>query len=41
MTSMPSCPDDLVGMEVYTGPGTPPQFQRAFAECGSIVIWTK
>jgi Carboxypeptidase regulatory-like domain/TonB-dependent Receptor Plug Domain len=34
-------PDEIAGIEVYTGAALPPQFQRALGGCGSIVIWTK
>jgi len=34
-------PDEIAGIEVYTGAELPPQFQRALSGCGSIVIWTK
>ena len=33
-------PDEIVGVEVYTGATAPAQFQRAGNRCGSIVIWT-
>jgi hypothetical protein len=34
-------PADITGIEVYSTMGAPPQFQRAFGGCGSIVIWTR
>ena len=34
-------PKEIAGIEVYTGPGRPPQFHEAMSDCGSIVIWTK
>lgn len=34
-------PDEIAGIEVYTGAALPPQFQKALSGCGSIVIWTK
>ncbi|HEY0995485.1 MAG TPA: carboxypeptidase regulatory-like domain-containing protein [Gemmatimonadaceae bacterium] len=34
-------PDEVAGIEVYSGGYVPPQFQPPFAGCGSIVIWTK
>jgi carboxypeptidase family protein/carboxypeptidase-like protein/TonB-dependent receptor-like protein len=34
-------PDEVAGIEVYTGAALPPQFQKALSGCGSIVIWTK
>ena len=34
-------PDEVAAVEVYNGPGTPPQFQRAGqSDCATIVIWT-
>ncbi|HEX6628681.1 MAG TPA: carboxypeptidase regulatory-like domain-containing protein [Gemmatimonadaceae bacterium] len=33
---------EVVGIEVYNGPGTPPQYARAGqGECTTIVVWTK
>src|SRR3954464_392571 len=32
---------EVVGVEVYAGPGAPPQYQRSMGDCTSIVIWTK
>ncbi|HJQ10022.1 MAG TPA: carboxypeptidase regulatory-like domain-containing protein [Gemmatimonadaceae bacterium] len=33
---------EVVGIEVYNGPGTPPQYQRAGqGNCTTIVVWTK
>ena len=32
---------EVVGVEVYAGPGTPVQYQGAGGDCTSIVIWTK
>jgi hypothetical protein len=34
-------PEDITGVEVYSGTTAPPQFQRAFSGCGSIVVWTR
>jgi len=34
-------PGEIAGIEIYTGPGVPPQFTTGMATCGSIVIWTK
>ena len=34
-------PNEVAGIEVYTGAGLPPQFQKGLSGCGSIVIWTK
>jgi hypothetical protein len=34
-------PAQITGVEIYSGASVPPQFQRAFSGCGSIVVWTK
>lgn len=34
-------PENIMGIEVYTGTMVPPQFQPGLSACGSIVIWTK
>lgn len=34
-------PEDVAGIEIYGSMMAPPQFQRPFSGCGSIVIWTK
>lgn len=34
-------PDEIKGIEIYTGATAPPQFQPGMSGCGSIVIWTK
>jgi len=34
-------PEDVRGVEIYSSTTAPPQFQRAFGGCGSIVIWTR
>ena len=34
-------PDDVAGIEVYTGAMVPPEFQPGMMGCGSIVIWTR
>jgi hypothetical protein len=41
-------PDEVAGIEIYTGPVVPPQFSTgrsgvgaSHGDCGSIVIWTK
>jgi hypothetical protein len=34
-------PDEIVGIEVYSGAKTPVQFQRPRTGCGSILVWTK
>ncbi|MEJ7760776.1 MAG: carboxypeptidase regulatory-like domain-containing protein [Gemmatimonadaceae bacterium] len=34
-------PDDVGGIEIYPGLGTPPEFQQGMNNCGSILIWTK
>lgn len=33
-------PDEIAGVEVYTGAMVPPQFQEGLTGCGTIVIWT-
>ena len=33
-------PDDVIGIEVYTSAGAPPQFSQQNG-CGSIVFWTR
>ena len=34
-------PDEVAGIEIYTGPVVPAQFSKSTVTCGSIVIWTK
>ena len=34
-------PQDIAGIEVYTGTAVPPQFDPGISGCGSIAIWTK
>ncbi len=34
-------PEQIKGIEIYTGPGIPAAFQRGMTGCGSIVIWTR
>ena len=34
-------PKDIIGIEVYTGAGVPPQYEQGMSACGSIVIWTR
>lgn len=34
-------PGDVTGIEVYSSASVPPQFQRGFSSCGSIVVWTR
>jgi len=34
-------PQEIAGIEVYTGAGLPAQFQQEMTGCGAIVIWTK
>ena len=34
-------PNDVTGIEVYSGDNVPPQYQQAMRGCGSILIWTK
>ena len=33
--------NEVVGVEVYAGPGTPPQYSRALQDCTTVVLWTK
>ena len=33
--------NEVVGVEVYNGPGAPAQYSRAMQSCTTIVIWTK
>ena len=33
--------NEVVGVEVYAGPGAPPQYTRAMQDCTTIVLWTK
>jgi hypothetical protein len=32
---------EVVGVEVYAGPGAPPQYTHAMQDCTTVVIWTK
>jgi hypothetical protein len=32
---------EIVAVEVYAGPGAPPQYQRGMQDCTIVVIWTK
>lgn len=35
-------PDEVAGIEMYIGPGAPPQFMNeVFGYCGSVVVWTR
>jgi hypothetical protein len=34
-------PEEIAGVEIYSGTSVPPQFQRGMTNCGSIVIWTR
>jgi hypothetical protein len=34
-------PEDIAGVEIYTGAFVPSEFQPGMSGCGSIVIWTK
>jgi hypothetical protein len=41
-------PNEIAGIEVYTGPGVPPQFSAGMGVvglseqvCGSLIIWTR
>ncbi len=33
--------NEVVGIEVYAGPGAPPQYTRGMQDCTTVVIWTK
>ena len=33
--------NEVVGIEVYAGPGAPAQYTRAMQDCTTVVIWTK
>jgi hypothetical protein len=33
--------NEVVGVEVYAGPGAPAQYTRAGQDCTSVVLWTK
>jgi hypothetical protein len=33
--------NEVVGVEVYAGPGVPAQYSRGMQDCTTIVIWTK
>lgn len=33
--------NEVVGVEVYAGPGAPAQYTRGMGDCTTIVIWTK
>jgi CarboxypepD_reg-like domain/TonB-dependent Receptor Plug Domain len=33
--------NEVVGIEVYAGPGTPAQYSRAMQDCTTVVIWTR
>jgi hypothetical protein len=32
---------EVVGVEVYAGPGAPPQYMQGMQDCTTVVIWTK
>jgi Carboxypeptidase regulatory-like domain len=32
---------EVVGVEVYAGPGAPPQYTHAMQDCTTVLIWTK
>ena len=34
-------PDQIEGMEIYDGPGTPIQYQSLRTGCGAVLIWTR
>jgi hypothetical protein len=33
--------NEVVGVEVYAGPGTPAQYTRGMQDCTTVVLWTK
>jgi carboxypeptidase-like protein/carboxypeptidase family protein/TonB-dependent receptor-like protein len=33
--------NEVVGIEVYTGPGVPAQYSRGMQDCTTVVVWTK
>ncbi len=33
--------NEVVGVEVYSGPGTPAQYTRGMQDCTTVVLWTK
>jgi hypothetical protein len=33
--------NEVVGVEVYAGPGTPAQYSRGMQDCTTVVLWTK
>lgn len=33
--------DEILGIEVYTGPGTPAQYNQGGGNCATILVWTK
>jgi hypothetical protein len=33
--------NEVVGVEVYAGPGAPPEYTRGMQDCTTVVIWTK
>ena len=33
--------NEVVGVEVYAGPGVPPQYTRGMQDCTAVVLWTK
>jgi len=33
--------NEVVGVEVYSGPGTPAQYTRGMQNCTTVVLWTK
>jgi len=32
---------DILGIEVYTGPGTPAQYNQGGGNCATVIVWTK
>ena len=33
--------NEVVGVEVYAGPGAPAQYSRGMQDCTTVVLWTK
>jgi hypothetical protein len=33
--------DEILGIEVYVGPGTPAQYNQGGGNCATILVWTK
>lgn len=32
---------DILGIEVYSGPGTPAQYNQGGSNCATVIVWTK